>query len=396
MALNDFQTYFAPTYQEILQKTLVGRKIANTRFQSNLKFGDTVTRFAIDLSAVRVRDITNGVDRTVDTVTDSEQNLTINFYKGTTFALPNLEKIQAGPLNPGITAGTNLAIKTATALDAFILAETRNAFAVFDTGNLTTTAANGTPITLSSTTVPQMVTRADAKLRSNNVEMTNTCWILDPYAIADIAQYPIGKDITSANVVFMNGLKGNIYGSELYSSNNLTGEATLLSTGTFTDTQTITLNGVVMTTVTSIGSTAGNVLIGADAATTITNLAGILNNPGTTSSTQVAFSAADQATIAALNITATATSSTVLTVVAKGSGRLTVSETQTNASWSTNFIHAYFGMKGAIDVVIQEEVDMDMREEPKQRTTNILSEIVAGIKTFTDGSQKFLDVKILS
>jgi hypothetical protein len=95
MALTDFQTYFDPTYQEILNKTLVGRKIANTRFQSNLRYGDTVSRFSLDLSAVQVRDVVALTDRTVDTVTDSEDTLTINFKKGTTFPLFNLEKIQA-------------------------------------------------------------------------------------------------------------------------------------------------------------------------------------------------------------------------------------------------------------------------------------------------------------
>lgn len=395
MALTDFATYFDPTYQEILSKTLVGKKIANTRFQSNLKYGDTVTRFALDLSAVQVRTISNLTDRTVDPITDSEQNLTINFVKGTTFPLANLEKIQAGPLNPGEVAGREVALKVATALDAFILAETVNAFAVFDTGNLTTMTASGTPITLNSTTVPQMVTRTEAKLRSNNVAMTDLCWVLDPYAISDIAQYPIGKDITAENTTFKNGLKGNIYGAEVYLSNNLTGEATLVYTGNHVNAETVTINGVVFTGVTTIGSTAGNFLVSAsDSTTGITNLAALLNAPGTTNANQVALSAANQATINALNITATATSTTVLTIVAKGSGRLTLAETQTNATWATNFIHAYYGMKGGIDVVIQEEVDMVMLQEPKQRTVNILCDIVAGIKTFTDGSQKFLDVKI--
>lgn len=395
MALTDFQTYFDPTYQEILSKTLVGKKIANTRFQSNLKYGDTVTRFALDLSAVQVRTISNLTDRTVDPITDSEQNLTINFVKGTTFPLANLEKIQAGPLNPGEVAGREVALKVATALDAFILAETVNAFAVFDTGNLTTMTASGTPITLNSTTVPQMVTRTEAKLRSNNVAMTDLCWVLDPFAISDIAQYPIGKDITAENTTFKNGLKGNIYGAEIYLSNNLTGEATLVYTGNHVNAETVTINGVVFTGVTTIGATAGNFLVSAsDSTTGITNLAALLNAPGTTNANQVALSAANQATINALNITATATSTTVLTIVAKGSGRLTLAEAQTNATWATNFIHAYYGMKGGIDVVIQEEVDMVMLQEPKQRTVNILCDIVAGIKTFTDGSQKFLDVKI--
>lgn len=286
-------------------------------------------------------------------------------------------------------------MKLATALDAFILAETVNAWAVFDTGNLTTTAANGTPITLSSTTVPQMVAQTYAKLYSNNVDMTNLCWVLDPFAISQIAQFPIGKELNNSGTTFKNGWSGNIFGAEVYASNNLTGEATLVFTGNSVNAEALTINGITFTSVTTIGATAGNFLASAsDSTTGITNLAGLINNPGTTNANQVALSAANQAIIAALNITATATSTTVLTIVAKGSSKLTLTEAQTNATWATNFVHAYYGMKGAIDVVIQEDIDMVMLQEPKQRTVNILADIVAGIKTFEDGSQKFLDVKI--
>jgi hypothetical protein len=95
MALNDFRTFFDPTYEELFNKQLVGKAIANTRFQSNLTYGDTVARMKLDLSAVQVRDIVAHTDRTVDSVTDTEDTLTINFKKGMTFPIFNLEKIQA-------------------------------------------------------------------------------------------------------------------------------------------------------------------------------------------------------------------------------------------------------------------------------------------------------------
>lgn len=395
MALTDFKQFYSDTYQDILQKTLVGKKIANTRFQSSLRYGDTVVRTALDLSAVQVRDVVALTDRTIDPITDSEDTLTINFKKGTTFPLYNLEKIQAGPLNPGIEAGKNVAMKVATALDAFILAETKNAWAIFDTGNLTTTAASGTPITLSSTTVPQMVAQTYAKLYSNNVEMTNLCWVLDPFAISQIAQFPIGKELNNSGTTFKNGFTGNLFGAEVYTSNNLTAEATLKYTGNAVDGKTVTINGVVLKGETALTPLAGEFVTSAgDSTTAVTNMASLLNNPSVTNAQHVAFSAADQATIAALNITATATSTTVLTIVCKGSSKLTLSTDETNATWNTNFVHAYYGMKGAIDVVVQEDIDMVMLQEPKQRTTNILADIVAAIKTFTDGAQKFLDVKI--
>lgn len=396
MALNDFKQDYILRYEDILSKVMVGLKIANTRFEPNLKFGDTVVRNILNLSAVRVRSFTNLSDQTIDPLTDSEETMTINVQVGAVFPIARLEKIQAGPLNPAMVAGKEVAIKVANYLDSVILKETKNAWAIFDTGNLTTAAANGTPITLSSTTVPQMVAQTYAKLFSNNVSMSNLCWVLDPYSVSQIAQFPIGKDLTNQNTVFINGFSGNLFGAEVYTSNNLTGEATLVYTGNHVNAEALTIGGVTFTAVTTIGATAGNFLASAsDSTTGITNLAGLINNPGTTSSTQVALSAADQITITdVLGLTATATSTTVLTIVGRGSSRLTLTEAQTNATWATNFVHAYYGMKGAIDVAIQDKPTMEMRDEAKQLTTNIFSNVVAAVKTFTDGSQMFLDVKI--
>lgn len=95
MALNNFKEHFDMRYQDILNKVNVGLKIANSRFEPTLKYGDTVTRMALDLSAVRVRAITNLTDRTVDPVTDSEQSMTVNVQVGTTFPIAKLESIQA-------------------------------------------------------------------------------------------------------------------------------------------------------------------------------------------------------------------------------------------------------------------------------------------------------------
>lgn len=392
MALNDFKVDYILRYQDILSKVMVGLKIANTRFEPNLKFGDTVTRTILDLSGVRVRSFSNLSDQTVDALTDSEETMTVNVQVGAVFPIARLEKIQAGPLNPAMTAGKEVAIKVANYLDSVILKETMNAWADFDTGNLTTAASSGTPITLSSTTVPQMVAQSYAKLFSNNVPMTNLVWVLDPFSVSQIAQYPIGKDLTNENTVFKNGFTGPLFGAEVYTSNNLTGEAVLTGTDVFVDTQTVVIGGVTFT------SAASPTNPGDFDVSTLENslgyLANLINNPGTTSATQIALSAADQITISdTLGLTATATATT-LTIVGRGSSRLTLSETQTNLSWTKNFVHCYYGMKGAIDVAIQDQPTMEMRQEPKQLTTNIFNNVVAAVKTFSDGSQKFLDVHI--
>ena len=66
------------------------------------------------------------------------------------------------------------------------------------------------------------------------------------------------------------------------------------------DVLTLTINTTPVTVqfVNTIGAVAGNVLIGANVAATLANLLGLLNAPGTTNTTQVAFSSGNQILIA--------------------------------------------------------------------------------------------------
>lgn len=84
-------------------------------------------------------------------------------------------------------------------------------------------------------------------------------------------------------------LTNNATGASIEQSTNPENQATL----------TLTINGtaIIITFVDSIGSNPGNVLIGATATATMTNLLGLLQSPGTTNSTQVAFSSGDQTLI---------------------------------------------------------------------------------------------------
>jgi hypothetical protein len=403
MALNDFREEFSNRYQDFLRKSLVGLKVATTRFEPNLKYGDKVHRFKLDLSSVVVRDIVNLTDRTIDPITDSDQTLDIDQKKGTTFPIAHWEDVQAGPLNPGMVAGKEIAHKVATYVDASILSEAQNAFADFDTGNLTTSSSSGVPISLSTSNVAQMLTQSYARLDSNNVEMSNLAWVVDPYVVSIIAQHPLGKDTTLADAVFRNGFTGNVFNAEMYVSNNLTGEAVLGMATNPTDGDTITINGVVITFVDTLSGGDAEIHITASVDATRANLVEWLNAGGASAEAEdtntgySAASAADQATLAALRITATNDNTAdTATIVAIGSGRLVLAETFTAAgdAWDSNFIHCYYGKKGQIDVVIQDEVRMKMLQEPKQDTMNILNDVLYGVKTFDDGSQRFLDVLI--
>lgn len=119
----------------------------------------------------------------------------------------------------------------------------------------------------------------------------------------------------------------------------------LTSTGVFTDTQTITINGVVFTTNTALGG-AGSVVIGGSAAITITNLAAAINAPLTTTANFTALSSANANILFRNGVVATATSATVLTITSSNNSPLTVSETQTNAAFTFLTISSGFSPQG--------------------------------------------------
>lgn len=400
MALTDFAPQFDNSYQETFQRTTVAKAVMNTRFEPKLKFGESVERVYFDISNVRVRSVSRGSASTIDTITDTAELLEINLEKEAAFHISDGEVIQAGPLNPGEEIGKQIGRKIAIDLDGRCFAEVLNADYDFDNGDLTTLSSTGTPITLSSTTVPQLTTRMSAKLqyKNNQDTMTNMVLVVDSYAAADIAQYLLGKSIDLAGAVFKNGYTDVVNNAEMFVSDNLTGEAVLSLATTPTDGDTVVINGVTFTFKTTLGATAGNVLISGSADAARANLTALINDPATTTTYGVALSTANQLIITDdLKLTATNdNTANTMTIVGTGSGRLILAETFTDGtdSWSKNFIHAYYGKKGAIDLVVQDMKEVEMRPTADRRGTNVFASYLAGIKTFDDGKKKFLDVLI--
>ena len=392
--LTDFRPEFDNSYQEIFQKTLVAKDVMNTRFEPTLRFGESVERVSYDISGVLVRDVTRGAASTIETITDSSQLLEVNLEKEAVFHISDGEATQAGPLNPGEVIGAKIGHKVAQDLDYRCFKEVRNAANTFDAGDLTTTASTGTPITLSSTTVPQMTTRMAAKLRNkeNQEVSTNMALVVDAYAASDIEQYLMGKDIDIAGSVFKNGYAGVVRNAVMYVSENLTGEFTLV-VDTATADEVITIEGVTFTAK-ATPSAAGEFDVAGSADAQGAIMANMINGAATGQDSATGYfevSDADRATLTNAQIEASYDDATD-TLTITGSGRIAVT---TDMSGTTNdWLNCYFGKRGSIDLVVQDMKEVDMRMTDDRRGTNVFSSYLAGIRTFTDGSKKFLQLKL--
>lgn len=400
MSLANFQEHFSNSYEEVFQKTLVAKEVMNTRFEPTLRYGESIERFAYSIDGVLPRSVTRGSASTIDTVSDSVALLSVNLEFEMAFHISDGEMTQAGPLNPGTIIGGKIAHKLSQHLDGKCFAEVLNAEYDFDNGDLSgALTSTGTPITLNTTTVPQMVSRMPAKLMNkNNIDATsNTVLVVDALAASDITQYLLGKNIDLAGSTFKNGYTGPVHNAEMYVSENLTGEVVVGIATNVTANDTLVVEGVTFTAK-ATPAAAGEFDVAGSADATRAIIANAINNSSTgqdSASGYFQVSTANQNTLRNKDIVAV-NDDTANTLTITGRGRLSVSETFTAVAdtVSTNVLHAYFGKRGAIDLVVQDMQEVDMRKTADRRGYNIFSSYLAGLKTFDDGAKKFLDVLI--
>ena len=394
-----FKEQFDNAYQAVFDKVLVAMEIANTRLEKQLTYGASVKRVKYALAPIRVRNITMGVNRTIDQLNDSGETLLVNKNKGSDFRISKKEMIQAGPLNPAETIGAEVAKKLSRYIDADVFAEVKNALQKFDAGDLTTMSSSGTPVTLSTTNVPQLLSQGRAKLRRGNQDLTSLALVLDSYGGSVIEQYVMSKNIDLAAAAFKNGYAGPVGGADLYLSENLLGEAVITMASNPTNGQTFSLNGYIYTFVTSLGTNPGNVLIEAGVDATRDNLISAFHQD-TAVTKYVPWTDADpnydQSNWVDLQIAGVDDDTAdTITITGTGSGRLVFGG---NATYTVtkNLVHTYYGKKGAIDVVIQDLAEMEMVDDPYQRAKIVRADAIYGIKTFSDGKPQFLDVQLQS
>ena len=400
MSLSNFQEHFSNTYEEIFLKTLVAMKITNMRFEKTLRSGESIERVRYDIDNVIPRPVTRGQASTIDRLSDSVNLLVVNEEYETAFHLSDGEITQAGPLNPGAIIGAKVAHKLSQHLDGQIFKEVRNAANTFDEGDLTgALTSSGTAISLNSTTVPQMVSRMPAKLmnKENIDATTNMVLVVDALAAADMAHYLLGKEIDLAGAVFRNGYSGMVHNAEMYISENLMSEAVIRLPSNFAGNDSITINGVTFR-FTGTPSGAGQVDIASGVNGSRANLTNAINNADTGQNSATGyFSVSDEdlSTLKRNNIVAVNDNSAgTITITSCGRLAISVDFTSPNNAVDSNVLHAYYGKRGAIDLVLQDIKEMDMRITDDRRGYNIFSSYLAGYKTFTDGSKQFLDVHI--
>ena len=375
--------------------------------RAKLTNGQSVTRPYV--ARMFEQDYTRGSDLSMQTLTETNETLTVTSAKSTPFAIDDLDAIQSNFRLMDEYSGKAMRALN-KAIDADYLGEVANATSSIDAGDVGGTAGQG--ITLDATNVLKAFAAANRKLEnldvqiqggldprieSGNIKPMGGAGFADlhPYVKEQLSYSLAGRESVDGAIVGKNGYSSSYFGFDNFVTTNGYWTATLTIATQATDADTVTINGVVFTFKTTLGSTAGNVLIGASAATCNTNLAALVNTPGTTTAQGVALSAANQLLMKRIVAVAGAAATTFS---AKGYGYVVVSETLTAAAdvWSLQISHQMFGQKGAVDMVLQAKPQVKVDSIPLQIGSYVKPWVLYGKKTFTEGAAALVDVKVSS
>lgn len=371
----DFPEIWAREQQEVFYKENIAMKIADTSFKGQMSFGDTLNRPYRSTNAVQA--YVRGTDITINDKTDTNEQLSVNRQFATGFYMDDFDKIQS---NYDLIAkyAQDDGVLLSNQVDADVLGEYGNATSTVDDGDLGGT--DGNAIALTTSNVALIVGAAKKKLRKQNIPLSDLFGAISPEFEDILIQYGAGRDTVMGDGLNKEGAIMNFYGFNLYGSNQLAGSAVLTMATDPSDTNTVVIDGITFTAVTTIGTTAGNFLVGSSADTSRANLAHLIANPTSTTANHVALSAENAKKVANTWTATDDASANTLTVVVKGVGALAVSETLANASdiWTATkqVQHNLFGRKGAVTLVMQSDARVQIKDEPKKFGKNILNGVL--------------------
>lgn len=396
-------TAFSPKYwskrmQMVHEKEVIYRAIANFEERETLRNGQTVDRPY--RSAMYAQNYTKGTDVTIQDISGTSEELTVNTAKIVPFYVDDLDELQ-NKWNTVDAYAEDAANDLYEIVDADVLAEYASAASDLDDADFGGTAGLG--ITVDTTNILQLFTRAGKKLRAQNIKKKDWFAVISPEVEQVLLEYLGGKESALGDTTNENGHIGKFMGFAIYVSNNLTFTARLEFGTTPTADDTVTVAGVAFTFKATPAS-AGQVDIGADAPTSLDNLVAAINNSngyaaGAGSATAYfEVSAADRNKLR--NVTAT-DGTTYMTIEHKGGSWETsteLAETLTAAAdiWtSTKRIqHNLFGKNKAIDLVIQKQPNVKFTQPALKLGRNVLPWVLYGKKTFVEGTKMLVDVNV--
>lgn len=395
-------------YQVTHHKVPVYPAISNFRLAAGLEVGDTVNRQY--RNTLVANDMGADGSYSTQAITDTNEALTINKEKESSFYIKSLDEIQ-NHLPTRQKHAYDAMVAIFNQIDGDVLGEYDQFTSSLDSADLGGTAGEG--ITVTTGNITKLFSNSTRLLQRNNVMIDNTAKftgfkredsqktmavaVISPDVYAVIIERLDGKDSALGDKVGIEGHAGRYMGYELFVSNGIGWSAQLELPTIPTAGDTVVINGVTLTAAADNSATnAGDYSIEAAVDDAAANLVLLINGTGTAGADEyIDVSAANRLLLR--NITATyATSTNMLTLKAKGKGFVIVSETMTPAGniWTPakQIQHCLFGVANAIDVVIQKYPNVEVKDVTGKVGKDIVTWTAYGYKVFNEAKPKMIDV----
>lgn len=312
---------------------------------------------------------------TVGDLTTANDTLTIDTTQMISFAI---DKIDIGDnfINIIPKATQNAGYKLRQAIDGNFLNKYSYATNVYNTNGLN--GAAWVPVVLTTWASQNLSTvfgTSQAKLINDWADLNNIALVVDSFVLNTINTLGLESGFDVADKAFMEKVQRwyqwRFMGMEVYLATNLTCTTVLDMATQPTANDYIKIAGQTFTFVSSIGTTAWNVLIWNDVDATRVNLAAAINSPDTTDSTHIAVT--DPSKFAGFITAVDSPSWDTLTITSK-QGRMFPVSSMTNASndFQAETIHCIMMEKGSIWMALRDNVTVDQRQEPLKLVDNYL------------------------
>ena len=380
------QTKYAKTVASLVFTRSVAMSLANTELLSSMPDGDTIVRATTSFLGIQTYTPNNTV--TYSDLSLGNESLVINDTPMVAFTLDRISADDAG-WNIKQNTMENVAKLLREYLDGKFFNQVLNAGYSHN---------GGVAVTISKTTAYDEYSNAIAGAINNGADEMNLVLVTDAFQEAAIGQNAVNSTFALSDGTFVAGYTNKRVGSaELYRSENLTMVGTFIFGATPTDGDVVKINGYQFTMKTTLGATAGQVLIGANATASGANLAAAIN--GTTPGTShVALSASDRNKFMR-SFSATASTGTVTFTSRRGyRGASAFTKTMTSASnkFGAFTIYNVVMQKGAINLVLRDSVESVNGRIPGSTTYEYLTWSRFGLKVFSDGAEVMVLIPVIA
>lgn len=354
--------FYAKKTQMFLRSSLVADAIASAQFKADLFPGKQIVfPYA---STARVQSYTYSTDATIDATTLTTNGYSVDQVKIATLNYDPLQNLQSADMNWENMLADEAAYQLSRNIDQYVLNT--------GIGGALNTVAGGT---LSSSNMFETLTSVGATLGRARAGAGVKFGVIDYDRAAVLANTDKANGFNMADAALRNGYVGDTAaGFKIFVSNDLPYAVTLTVDTQPTAAETFTVAGKTFTfRASGTAAVAGEISLGANVAATQANIILAINGTGTAgASTYIDLGADDRRELQNAQVSAASFSSNASAITAYG--KIAGSETMSVATntFGTETCSHLFGIMGAIDMSVQAEPEVDIRDEPKNKSKNIL------------------------